>query len=44
MDLELLKNGSEKILDCAVKDSAGLNDFQRLPNQNQIEIPEVGIG
>jgi len=43
MDLEKLRNGREKILECHVKDANGLNDFQKLPSTHEREIPEVGI-
>ena len=33
----------EDILDCDSKDSSGLNDFQKLPTQDLIAIPRVGI-
>lgn len=32
-----------KVLDCEVKDTSGLNDFQKLPDQDRIAIPKVGI-
>ena len=31
------------ILDCQTKDESGLNDFQKLPTQEMIAIPRVGI-
>lgn len=33
----------EDILACDLKDAQGLNDFQKLPTQDLIEIPRVGI-
>ena len=32
-----------KVLNCEVKDQSGLNDFQKLPDQDMIAIPKVGI-
>ncbi len=43
MDLESLGTSSEKILNCEVKDSQGLNDFQKIPSNSLIPINEVGI-
>lgn len=37
------KGTHEDILNCSVKDDTGLNDFQKLPNENKIAIPKVGI-
>lgn len=34
---------SEKVLNCEVQDESGLNDFQKLPDQQGIAIPKVGI-
>ncbi len=31
------------VMDCAVKDDTGLNDFQKLPSSHDIAIPKVGI-
>ncbi len=31
------------VMDCAVKDDTGLNDFQKLPSTHNIAIPKVGI-
>lgn len=31
------------VMDCAVKDDTGLNDFQKLPSAHHIAIPKVGI-
>ncbi len=31
------------VMDCAVKDETGLNDFQKLPSSHNISIPKVGI-
>ncbi len=31
------------VMDCAVKDDTGLNDFQKLPSAHDIAIPKVGI-
>ena len=36
-------DSTNDIIDCAVKDETGLNDFQKLPNENGIAIPKVGI-
>ncbi len=33
----------DDILDCQTKDESGLNDFQKLPTQEMIAIPRVGI-
>ena len=33
----------EDILSCDLKDESGLNDFQKLPTEDLIEIPRVGI-
>ena len=38
-----LKGTEESILNCAIKDETGLNDFQKLPNNAGISIPRVGI-
>jgi GTP cyclohydrolase I len=43
MNLETLRNHSDKILDCEMKDETGLNDFQKLPDQYAQAIDEVGI-
>ena len=43
MNLDTVHNNSEKILKCEIKDETGLNDFQKLPNQTEIAIDEVGI-
>ncbi len=43
MDLMEFRNGTDKILDCEVKDHTGLNDFQKLPDDAGIAIPKVGI-
>lgn len=37
-----LKSGND-VLNCAVKDNTGLNDFQKLPSATPIAIPRVGI-
>ena len=34
---------SEKVLNCEVQDASGLNDFQKIPDQQGIAIPKVGI-
>ena len=34
---------TQNVLNCAVKDNDGLNDFQKLPNLEKIAIPRVGI-
>lgn len=33
----------EKVLNCEVQDESGLNDFQKIPDQQGIAIPKVGI-
>jgi len=33
----------EQILNCETKDETGLNDFQKLPSEDQIPIPSVGV-
>ena len=38
-----LKDVRADILECAIKDDSGLNDFQKLPNSYGIRIPKVGI-
>lgn len=43
MNLETLRNDHKKIVDCIVKDPSGLNDFQKLPDNNGIQIDKVGI-
>jgi GTP cyclohydrolase I len=43
MGLETLKNDQNPVTDCSIKDDTGLNDYQKLPNSNGIEIPRVGI-
>jgi GTP cyclohydrolase I len=37
-------NIKNEVLNCEVKDSEGLNDFQKLPDTLNIAIPKVGIG
>lgn len=37
------QNIQDQVLDCEIQDSTGLNDFQKLPNQQKISIPQVGI-
>ena len=34
---------TEKVLNCEIQDSTGLNDFQKLPDRHGIAIPRVGI-
>ncbi len=43
MDYDIHNNLSENIIDCHVKDQAGLNDFQKLPSQSNLAIDQVGI-
>ncbi|MGB0454903.1 MAG: GTP cyclohydrolase FolE2 [Bacteriovoracaceae bacterium] len=43
MSLETLKENNKHVLNCAVQDASGLNDFQKIPNQVMIAIPRVGI-
>lgn len=38
-----VKGDHKDIMNCAVKDNTGLNDFQKLPNTHGIAIPRVGI-
>lgn len=38
-----VKGDHGDIMNCAVKDESGLNDFQKLPNSHGISIPRVGI-
>lgn len=38
-----VKGDHGDIMNCAVKDESGLNDFQKLPNTHGIAIPRVGI-
>jgi len=40
MSLETI---NDQVLNCEVKDATGLNDFQRLPAEDQIGIPRVGV-
>lgn len=37
------RNMNEDIMNCAVQDSQGLNDFQKLPSLENVTIPRVGI-
>ena len=43
MNISTLNNQTENIMGCDIKDTSGLNDFQKLPNQHGIGIPKVGI-
>lgn len=43
MSLEALSREQNQVMNCAIKDQSGLNDYQKLPNQNGISIPRVGI-
>jgi GTP cyclohydrolase IB len=43
MNIETLNNNAKSVMDCDIKDSTGLNDFQKLPNQHGTAIPKVGI-
>ena len=43
MKLDSLRNSSEEIVRCKVKDEQGLNDFQKTPSKSSIAINEVGI-
>lgn len=38
-----VKGDHKDIMNCAVKDESGLNDFQKLPNTHGVAIPRVGI-
>ena len=38
-----VKGDHQDIMNCAVKDESGLNDFQKLPNTHGVAIPRVGI-
>ena len=42
-NIEALRNKRDDIINCEVKDSSGLNDFQKTPNDIPIMIPKVGI-
>lgn len=42
-ELNQLRGNQEEILNCAIQDDTGLNDFQKLPNDHGISIPRVGI-
>ncbi|AYF45328.1 MULTISPECIES: GTP cyclohydrolase FolE2 [Halobacteriovorax] len=42
-NIEALRNSSEDILNCQIKDDTGLNDFQKTANDVHIAIPKVGI-
>ena len=43
MNLRTLRSNHSDIMHCEVKDSTGLNDFQKLSNDFGIAIPKVGI-
>lgn len=43
MDLELLQSSKDQILNCNIQDENGLNDFQKLPDENATRIDQVGI-
>ncbi|OUR96461.1 GTP cyclohydrolase [Halobacteriovorax marinus] len=43
MNLTTLRSNHSDIMNCEVKDSTGLNDFQKLSNEFGIAIPKVGI-
>lgn len=43
MSLEALSREQNQVMNCSVKDTTGLNDYQKLPNTNGISIPRVGI-
>ena len=43
MQINTLNNNPKTVMDCDIKDSSGLNDFQKLPNQSGVAIPKVGI-
>lgn len=38
-----VKGDHKDIMNCAIKDDSGLNDFQKLPNNYGVAIPRVGI-
>ncbi len=40
---KVVKGDHKDIVNCAVKDESGLNDFQKLPNNHGVMIPRVGI-
>ncbi|MAE57336.1 MAG: GTP cyclohydrolase [Halobacteriovorax sp.] len=42
-NIEALRNKRDDIINCDVKDSTGLNDFQKTKNELPIMIPKVGI-
>lgn len=43
MNLSTLRSNHSDIMNCEVKDSTGLNDFQKLSNEFGTAIPKVGI-
>jgi len=43
MNIQTLKSNKEDILNCKIKDDTGLHDFQKLPSNAPIAIPQVGI-
>lgn len=43
MNLSTLRSNHSDIIDCEIKDSTGLNDFQKLSNEFGVSIPKVGI-
>lgn len=43
MNLQTLRSNHSDIMDCEIKDSTGLNDFQKLSNEFGVAIPKVGI-
>ena len=43
MQFTHLRGDTQDIMNCAIKDDTGLNDFQKLPNHHGVAIPRVGI-
>jgi len=43
MDLETLQSTNDQIVNCDIQDEDGLNDFQKLPDENATRIDQVGI-
>ena len=43
MYINHFRGETRDIMDCAIKDATGLNDFQKLPNNHGVAIPRVGI-
>lgn len=43
METNQFRGETQDIINCAIKDATGLNDFQKLPNNHGVAIPRVGI-